>query len=858
MTSVVAGVGATLQERGSALTRPVALLLALTCALGLVPGCGQSQPTTGTLPSNIPPVVAKPPEPPPLPPPPIQVQPASSTLLAGDPGLQLIVQGAGTHGGRLDLTSKVAWKLEPAGVVEIDASGYLRPLKPGKAKLKATFEKSTTEAEVVVGDAPRSWDFAQDIAPILTRSGCNTGGCHGRGDGQNGFHLSLFGYDPEADHRSLTRDFGERRLSTFRPESSLFLGKATGTIPHVGGPRIRVGSEEYATLLAWLKAGVPYSTAKNHGKLTRLSVEPGEVQLDEPGPQQIRVVAHFADGHQRDVTRLATYKVNDDSAVSVDGFGHAKLLRRAEADLIVRYGSQVVSTRLATLINPDLKFDFAGRTRRNFIDDQLFKRLEALKVPPSPPASDSVYLRRVTLDLTGEQPTPDRVREFVKDTDPGKRAKMVDALLASRDFTRFWQIKFGDMLEITTARADLGNVAAINYQTWLAKKLIANAPWNEMVRELLTALGDPNDKDTGAVAYALEGLDPKVSAEKTAQRFLALRIRCAQCHDHPFDVWTQDDYFGLAATFAKVQRSAKSPGMMNTKTVVKIEPKGELEHLRTRKPAEARLLSGEPIKVAETEDPRVKLADWMTSPDNPFFARAMANWVWAQFFGKGIADPPDDLSRSNPPVHPELLDALAKHFVEHKYDIRDLIRTVATSEAYGLASTTVPGNEQDNRLFSHQMPRPLTAHQMADALAQATDVVNRYKDKAAGTRAIEIPDPATQSAILETFGRCSRVNGCASVANPSLSLRQSLLVIGGPVIEEKISNPRGYLADLLKLSPAPDEIVENLYLRTICRMPTSEEIAHWTAELSQAKSLQEGAEDLFWALLNSREFAFNH
>ncbi len=837
------------------MTRHARLSLALTFGLATIAGCDRG----GVEPTSTPPAVpvVKKIEPPAPPPPPISIHPARATLLAGDTGLQLVAEGEGRHGGRVDLTAAVAWKVEPAGVVEVDGQGYVRPVKPGKARIVAASGKSTAGAEIEVGDSPRAWDFAQDIAPILTRSGCNTGGCHGKGDGQNGFHLSLFGYDPEGDHRSLTRDLGERRLSTFRPESSLFLAKATGVIPHVGGPRIKVNSEEYRTLLDWLRAGVPYSTPRNHGKLTGLSVEPGSIRLDEPGPQQLRVVAHFADGHGRDVTRLAIYKVNDDSAASIDARGLAKLLRRAEADLIVRYGSQVVSTRLATLINPDLKFDFAARARRNFIDDLLFSRLESLKVPPSPPASDAVFLRRVSLDLTGEQPSPDRIREFLKDTDPDKRATLVDGLLASRDFTRFWQIKFGDLLEITTARPDLGQVPAINYQTWLARKLLDNAPWDAMVRELLTAVGDPNNKETGAVAYALEGLDPKVSAEKTAQRFLALRVRCAQCHDHPFDVWTQDDYFGLAATFAKVQRSGGGPGMMN-RTVVKIEPDGQIEHLRTRKPAEPRLLTGEPIKVAEAEDPRTKLAEWMTSPHNPFFARAMANWVWAQFFGKGIADPPDDLSRSNPPVHPELLDALARHFVEHKYDVRDLIRTVANSEAYALASTTVPGNEQDNRLFSHQMPRPLTAHQMADALAQATDVVNRFNNKPAGTRAIEITDPATQSAILETFGRCTRVNGCASVANPALSLRQSLLVIGGSVIEEKISSPRGYLANLLELAPEPDSIVENLYLRTICRPPTSEELAHWTAELAQAKDLREAAEDLFWALLNSREFAFNH
>ncbi|WP_435006179.1 DUF1549 and DUF1553 domain-containing protein [Tundrisphaera lichenicola] len=784
--------------------------------------------------------------------------PADSKMLAGDPGVQMIADQPREHGGSRDLTSSVSWKVEPLGVVEIDSGGYLRPIGPGKARIVATSGSSTAEATVEVGDAPRSWSFAQDITPILTRSGCNTGGCHGRADGQNGFHLSFFGYDPEGDYRSLTRDVGERRLSTIRPESSLFLAKATGRIPHAGGPRIRVGSEEYRTLMAWMKAGVPDATPKNHGKLDRITVEPGDVRLEEPGPQQLRVVAHYSDGHDRDVTRLANYKVNDDSVIDVDDKGLAKLLRRGEADLVVRYGSEVVSARMATLINPDLKYDFAGRTRRNFIDDELFKRLESLQVPPSPPSSDATFLRRVTLDLTGEQPSPDQVREFLKDTSPEKRIKLVDNLIASRDFSRFWQIKLGDLLEITTARPELGN-AAYSYQTWVSQKLLENAPWDAMVRELLTTLGDPADRETsGAVAYALEGLDPKVSAEKTAQRFLGLRIRCAQCHDHPFDVWTQDDYFGLAATFAKVQRSGgDGPGMMN-RSVVKIEPKGQVEHLRTHKPAVARLLTGEPIKVAETEDPRVKLAEWMTSPENPYFARAMANWVWAQFFGKGIADPPDDLSRSNPPVHPELLDSLASHFVKQKFDLRDLIRTVAISEAYAMASTTLPGNQEDHRLFSHQTPRPLTAHQMADALALATEVTNRFQNKPNGTRAIEITDPSTRSDILDTFGRCNRINGCASVANPALSLRQSLLLIGGDVIEGKVTNPRGYLANLLELSPAPDEIVENLYLRALCRPPTSEETTHWSAELSQSSSMKEAAEDLFWALLNSREFAFNH
>jgi len=784
----------------------------------------------------------------------LRVSPAAVTLAPGDSGLQLLATAKGTLGGRRDVSAAATWKVEPEGVVTVDAGGYLKPLAAGRATLRAGFEGHESSATVVVAPKDdRPWDFAEDVVPILTRAGCNTGNCHGRTDGQNGFHLSLFGYDPKGDYLAIARDAAGRRLSRVNPAASLFLAKATGLIPHGGGRRVRPDSDEYKTLLGWLQAGAPETRGATHGPIASLRVEPADVRLDEPGPQQLRVVARYADGHERDVTRTATYRVNDDSAASVDQTGRAALLRRAEADLVVRYQSQVVSTRLATIVNPDLDFDFAKLKRRNFIDDELFKRLESLKVPPSPPASDAAFLRRVTLDLTGEQPQPEAVRKFLADADPEKRAKVVDRLIGSREFVLFWKIKLGDLLQITSAR--FGNGASY-YHTWLEEQLSKNTPWDQSVRTLMTALGNPMVQGGGPVNYALDGPDAKTSAEQTAQRFLALRLRCAQCHDHPFDVWTQDDYFGLAAFFAKVQRSG-GPGAMG-RNEVKVNPKGRVEHLRTKKPAEPKLLGGKVVTLKESEDPRKALADWMTAPDNPFFARAAVNWVWAQFFGKGLADPPDDLSRANPPVHPELLDALAKHFVAHKFDLRDLIRTVATSEAYGLSSGTVPGNEKDTRLFSHHVPRPLTAHQMADALAQATDVPNRFPNRVASTRAIEVYDPATASTILDTFGRCARNVGCASVATPMLSLRQSLLLIGGDVIESKVSSLNGYLANLLELNPEPDEVVDNLYMRVLCRPATAEEQSRWSAELKQSGSLREAAEDLFWALLNSREFSFNH
>jgi hypothetical protein len=379
-----------------------------------------------------------------------------------------------------------------------------------------------------------------------------------------------------------------------------------------------------------------------------------------------------------------------------------------------------------------------------------------------------------------------------------------------------------------------------------------------VVTKLLTALGDPNDPDTGGpVNYALDAQEPNVMAEQTAQRFLGIRMRCAQCHDHPFDIWTQDDYWGLAAIFAKVQRGGMAPGAMMNRQTVTINPDGQAIHLRTKQPAKPRLLGGKLVEVTGKADPRLALARWMTSPGNPYFARATANWVWAQFFGKGLVDPPDDMSRANPPVHPELLGALATDLEKTKYNLRDLIRTIATSEAYGLSSATVPGNERDQKLFSHQMSRPLTAHQMADALAQATDVPNTYGTLGARP-AIRIFDPATPSAILDTFGRCSRTAGCASVQTPPLSLKQALLVIGGDTIEMKVTSLSGYLASALKLELEPEELVENLYLRTVCRPPTAEELSRWGAELKQASAQAEAAEDLFWSLLNSREFAFNH
>jgi hypothetical protein len=486
----------------------------------------------------------------------LRVTPGAFTITADDPGLQLLVTRENVDGTTQDMTSTVQWRVTPPGIARIETGGYLRPLTAGKMAISAELEGIRTiggSEGTIEPRQDRPWDFAEDIVPIMTRLGCNTGSCHGKADGQNGFHLSLSGYDPAGDYRALVRDSGQRRVSPLDPERSLVLGKGTGRVPHGGGPRLAAGTPEYRMLLDWIRAGAPERRGKSHGGLSSVSIEPAAARLKEPGPQQLRVVAHYADGHLRDVTRQSLFKVNDDSSASVNPQGRGELLRRAEADLIVRYQSHVVSARLGTIVNPDLDFDFASLPRRNVIDEELFKRLASLKVPPSPPARDAVFLRRIALDLTGEQPTPAEIRQFLADQDPEKRSKLIDRLMARPEFILFWRIKIGDLLQISPARQ--GN-SAYRYQEWVDRCLSKNTPWDVVVSKLLTALGDPNDIENGGpVNYALDALEPTVQAEQTAQRFLGLRMRCAQCHDHPFDVWTQDDYFGLAAFFARVQRA---------------------------------------------------------------------------------------------------------------------------------------------------------------------------------------------------------------------------------------------------------------------------------------------------------------
>ena len=773
--------------------------------------------------------------------------------------MQLVVERVeGTN--RIDVTHEVSWTNSDPSLLTIEPTGYVLPLSVGQGQLTAHLGDTAALVPIEVRTSePHVTSFESDVLPVLTRAGCNMGGCHARAEGQGGFHLSLYGFDATSDAEAITRQDGGRRLNLLDPNASLLLSKASGRLSHGGGLRLTTDSPGYKILKQWIAEGAPSDPVQDRPTLSSLTIEPNTLWLNGPGTRQLRVLAHLADGKTRDVTCLASYQTNDDRVATVSSEGYARLLAPGQTDLIVRYGSLVVPVRVAAPFNPGQTFAFPEGREANVIDQELLKRLQRLNIPPSRPASDEAYLRRVSLDLTGQLPEPDEIRAFLADDAPDKRDRKVDALLARDDHLDFWTLKYGDLLQISQAKFGTG---AGPYQRWLQRQVKENRPWNEMVTELLTAVGDPTQAATGGpVNYALDGIDPQTQAELTARRFLGLRLRCAQCHDHPFDVWTQNDYYNLAAFFAQVDKGSPGDGgMMTVRPRVGIKPEATLEHPRTHQPVTPRPLDRTTVKIEPGQDPRAVLAAWITRPENPFFARAHVNWVWAQFFGKGLVEPVDDLSAANPPVHPELLEALAQQFIASGYDTRALIRTIATSSAYGLSSAPVPGNAQDDRFFSHQSARPLTAHQMADALAQATQVPNVFANRRARsrTKAIQIFDPGNASTILDTFGRCSRATTCSPIGLPQLTLSQALLLIGGDVVDSKVSHIQGYLAHLLELEPSPAEIVEYLYLRTLCRTPTNQERVHWVAEFNAASSIAEVAEDLFWALLNSREFAFNH
>jgi hypothetical protein len=680
--------------------------------------------------------------------------------------------------------------------------------------------------------------FRTDILPILTRAGCNAGACHGAASGQGGFRLSLFGYDPEADFERVTREFGGRRIDLARPEDSLLLRKASETdVDHEGGRKLGSGSRNFALLRDWIAAGAPAGPPDL--QVTGIAVEPPDLLLETPGESRpLRVTATLSDGSSRDVSDLALYTSNDDAVAEVTKSGTLTLSGRGLTSIMVRYGGQVAALRVAApLEGPGLT---AGEfPSANFIDDAIRAGFVRLRVTPAPLSDDAEFLRRAYLDLAGRLPDEAATRAFLTEpAAPDRRARVIDGLLASDGFVDFWTLKLADLLLLNGQ-----GPAAKTWHAWLRGQVAANVPFDRIARDLVTASGEP--ARNGPAGFMLLASDPRDLSEHVGRIFLGAQIGCARCHAHPSDRWTQDDYHRFAAFFARVTRDGG---------VVRAGDRGEVDDPKTGRPLEPRALGGPAIEIPEGADRRLALADWMTDPANPFFARTVVNRVWKHLLGRGLVEPVDDLRPTNPASHPELLDALAADFTAHGHDLRRLIRLVVTSRTWQLASRGGSTDPAAGRLFARALLKDLPAPVFADAVAQVTGVPDHFAGYPAGTRAVQLVSPATPSTALDVLGRCDRKRSCDASSGTGGGLAQALHLINGSTINDKLG--RGLAAELPAL--ANRELVETLYLRAFSRFPTAAEIAAWDPALPSGDGRAEAVADLLWTVLNSREFAVNH
>ncbi len=696
-------------------------------------------------------------------------------------------------------------------------------------------------------DAVAPVDFTRDVIPVLTKAGCNAGACHGSFQGRGGFALSLLGFDPAADYAAIVTASRGRRVRPASPERSLLLAKGTGAVPHGGGKRLRADSVGYRLVRDYLRQGaVPPSATP---AIIALDVQPRQLTLHAGQKASLRVSARWSDGVERDVTAWALFDSRDATLAPVTADGIVTAHRAGQSAVGVRFLGRVASVAVAVPFASPTPFTF---TSVNFIDELIAAEWRRLGAAPAPLTGDGEFQRRVSLDLTGTLPTPEEARRFLAATDPDKRRRLIDELLERPEYTDYWSLKWGDLLRVH--RRYVGDKGLGSFGGWLRQAVRANQPVDQMVRTLLTAQG--NLFVNGPVAYYFVDQKPEELAETTAQLFLGVRLQCARCHHHPFEAWSQDDYYGLAAFFTRLEvRDNGDKGRFGGMQILRpvAQPTRTLPVA-----ASPRLFGTTPAAVATAGDVRRVLADWITDPKNPYFARNLANRYWAYVMGRGLVEPIDDLRTTNPASHPALLDALAQELVEHRFDAKHLLRLICNSRVYQLQAEVAPERDRDGALFIHRTPRRLPAEVLLDAINHVTGSGEKFDGTPAGTRAIALPDPAVVSAFLETFGRPQRNNPCECARDSSPDLLQALHLINNTALHGKIASGEGRLRKLVAQKQADRQIADELYLAAYCRLPTSEEWTTIQEALAATPVRTEAWEDLLWALLNSPEFSFQH
>ncbi len=816
------------------------------------------------------------------------------------------------HGQATDVTRRVSYAVDRPEVASVDSGGLVQALADGSAQLVVTMDAWTVRVpvEVTAVQERHAPSFKQDVLPILTRSGCNTGGCHGKLAGQNGFRLSLRGYAPEWDYAWITQDVSGRRIDLAFPEKSLLLAKPSGVVPHEGGVRFREDSRMWQTLRDWVAARTPAPIAEEPDAV-RLEILPGDRVLSPGQTQQLLVRAHYADGRVRDVTWLAQFFSNEPSTVSVNAKGQVKALRHGQSVVRVHF-QRLVDVVSVTMPFPQTVDPQWYRAEQNVLDGPLFDKLEQLRLPPVGPCSDEAFLRRVYLDAAGILPTPEEVAAFRSDASADKRARVIDDLLKRPEFTDYWTLQLADLLQNRKERDHdvRGQKGVKAFHRWLREQVAANRPWSEIAKEVLLVKGDVVAQPQAGYYLTVMGEFQRVEEselpDSVAQSFLGTRIGCARCHNHPLERYTQDDFYHFAACFAKVNLDRQNPqsGTSAVTTTSREEREQHkriaeaanklaeaclaslpeeakqqqihdrqreldeqlrrLEELRLRDPGVNQPRTGQflapqpldrvPLQFEPGTDPRVPFVEWAIASD--YFSGAMVNRLWKHFFAVGLVEPVDDLRASNPPSNPALWKVLNEEFRSHQFDLRHVIRLILNSRAYQLDSANTPENELDTKYYSHYYARRLPAEVMLDAMASATRVPNRFPGYPVGLRATQVPDPAADSYFLTLFGRSNRVTACACERKGEVTLPQLLHLSNDEHLMANIRSADGRLAQLLQ-NPDSELVTQELFLATVSRLPSDDERTAVHAALASGNR-EDVFADLFWALLNSKEFAFNH
>jgi hypothetical protein len=752
------------------------------------------------------------------------------------------------------ISGGIVWTSSDSKVVVVKDSIAV-PTGNGSAKLMAKVGDRSVSIDVSVADfeRPAHVSFRNEVQSVLAKSGCNSGACHGAAAGKNGFKLSLRGYDAEADYFTITRQARGRRIVPSDPARSLLLLKPTGALPHKGGVRFEVESSDYNVLLGWIAAGAA-PPQSDDSRLDHLEILPGRVLLKPGDGQQLLVQAIYTDGHIADVTHWAKFTSSDESVAQVDAEGHVKIMGCGEGVVSAWFASRI---KVATLTVPyvqQLPADaFAGSPRRNLIDDLVLAKLRRLNVPPSGRASDGEFLRRATIDTIGVLPTADEARKFLADTSPDKRDRLIESLLARPEFVDHWAYKWSDLMLVNSEK--LPAPAMWSYYRWIRTQVAQNVPWDQFARSVVTASG--STLDDGAANFFALHRDPQELSETTSQAFLGMSIGCAHCHNHPLEKWTNDQYYGMASLFSRVKvKNADGDGNFTVFSTTE----GELLQPRTGRAQPPCPLDSTPVAADSPIDRRTVLAQWLTDPANPYFSRAITNRVWANFMGIGLVEAVDDMRLTNPPSNAELLTALAKHLVENHYDLKSLMRVILQSETYQRSSQTLPGNMADRRFYSHFFPRRMRAEVLLDGLSEVTGAPTEFKGYAAGWRAEQLPDSNVNSYFLKSFGRPVRQLTCECERTATPSMVQVLHMSNGDTINEKLSAKGNRIEQLLSKNMPSEQIVEEAYLSALARFPTPDERRQLVKLLEAAPKTEHRAavEDLYWSLLSSREFLFDH